>query len=287
MILKKAIKVIIWLFILNLIFMLLLTLTTGFIKRDMIKHNLEKTALYFEQKPLFEYKINNYEFSMIHNYADVMIMNIIGSADTQDPSFAAIDAGIYVNMEDTGKENRDLCSVVFDGKRSNASYSRYWHGTMLFVRPLLILTDITGIRLINICTMFIVTAMVIILMLRKKLYTAAFSYIAANIMCSTVFVPLCIEYCSVFFIMNISCIILLCKKKIDMTLFFAAIGALTCFFDFLTTEIITLFVPLALYLIINKNSDIKGNFKDTVKYSFVWLTGVVEDELEKWLLLKG
>lgn len=103
-------------------------------------------------------------------------------------------------------------------------------------------------------------------------------------MCSTLFVPLCIEYCSVFFIMNISCIILLCKKKIDMALFFDTIGVLNCFFDFLTTEIITLFVPLALYLIINKNSDIKGNFKDTVKYSLVWFAGYVFSWIYKWML---
>lgn len=284
MFLKKAVKVMIWIFMLNLMFILLLTLTTGLIKRDMIKDNLEKTALYFEQKPLFEYKIGNHEFSLIHNYADVMLMNIIGSADTQDPFFAAIDAGIYVNKEDTGKENRDLCSVVFDGEKPNFSYSRYWHGTMLFVRPLLMITDITGIRLINIAAMLAVTAAAVILMLRKRLYAAAFSYIAANIMCSVVFVPLCIEYCSVFFIMNIACIVLLCKKKMNMLLFFSAIGALTCFFDFLTAEIITLFVPLALYLIINQNSDIKQNFKDTAVYSVVWFTGYACTWIYKWIL---
>ncbi len=287
---KKAIKIMVWLFLLNLIFIVSLTFVTGTIKKDMIIENIEKSTVYFNSKPVNEYLIEDEKYSTIHNYADIILMNICYTANTEKPLKAAINADIYANVNNFGTSGdlrKDLNTLVFNDGEKNAkfAYSRYWHGTLLFIRPFLAFTDFLGIRLINIITMIILTLGVIIAMFYKKLYSAMFAYILANIMCATFIVPLTIEYCSVFFLMNLATIIIiLFSEKIKYSYFFITLGCLTCFFDFLTTEIITLFIPLSIFLIIKKITNIKEGFIITIKFSLFWVLGYVFSWIFKWTL---
>lgn len=288
--LKKAIKIVLWLFLLNLIFIVSLTFVTGTIKKDMIVKNIEKSTVYFNSKPINEYLVNGKKYSVIHNYADIILMNISYTAKSEKPLKSAINADIYANINNFGVEGdlrKDLNTVVFNDGEKNAkfAYSRYWHGTLLFIRVFLTFTDFLGIRLINIITMLILTLGVIASMVYKKLYSVLFAYILANIMCATFIVPLTIEYCSVFFLMNLaSIIIILFSEKIKQSYFFITLGCLTCFFDFLTTEIITLFIPLSLLLIVKGITNIKEGFITTTKLSLFWSLGYVFSWIFKWAL---
>ena len=55
---------------------------------------------------------------------------------------------------------------------------------------------------------------------------------------------------------------------------------LTCFFDFLTTETLTLTVPLVLLLWIERDMTVKCY----IKIAFAWATGYVSTWMLKWLL---
>ena len=104
-------------------------------------------------------------------------------------------------------------------------------------------------------------------------------------------VPMCLEYTWVFYVMLITSIIaILIEKKGDVhlyTLFFIA-GILTCYFDFLTTEIITIFVPLILVLEIRKNENRILNFKETLifilKSVLLWGIAYALMWFAKWTL---
>jgi len=83
------------------------------------------------------------------------------------------------------------------------------------------------------------------------------------------------------------------KESIDnansklFKLFFIT-GIITCFVDFLTTEILTLFVPLLLILAIRKHEEredtLKNTFKFVIKSCILWLIGYAGMWLAKWAI---
>lgn len=104
-------------------------------------------------------------------------------------------------------------------------------------------------------------------------------------------VSLCLEYTWTFYIMLITSIIAICiekDKEKQLNVLFFIVGMLTCFLDFLTTEIITLFVPMLFVLIIRKKEGRLTSFKQGIKFvlqsGILWLIGYVGMWLAKWAL---
>ena len=120
------------------------------------------------------------------------------------------------------------------------------------------------ILLINKITMWIL-AIILLAILFKKSKTLTVAYIISMVMIAFPIVPMCLEYTWTFYIMLIASILaILIEKKGDkhfLALIFIT-GMLTCYFDFLTTEIITLFVPLVFVLYIRKKEGRISSFKE-------------------------
>ena len=110
---------------------------------------------------------------------------------------------------------------------------------------------------------------------------------------------MCIEYSVTFYIMLITSIIAIkidknkknkSKEEVDGKLFklFFITGMVTTFFGFLTTEILTIFVPILLILIIRKEEgrfdSLKNTFKFVIKSSVLWFVGYCSMWLTKWIL---
>jgi hypothetical protein len=86
-----------------------------------------------------------------------------------------------------------------------------------------------------------------------------------------------LEYIPVFFIYLISCLLLLYKK--DYRLVFSYSGIAVAFFDFLTSETLTLTVPLLLYAVLNKKN---LKIKDTIIACVSWLLSYCSTFVAKW-----
>ena len=113
----------------------------------------------------------------------------------------------------------------------------------------------------------------------------AISLISIDYFC----VPFTLESTSVFLIMMISSIILLkgLNKIKDINLFLFVIGAITSFSDFLTVPLITLGIPLCIY-ILNKQKEEKITYKQYIKMilkaSIAWGLGYVLIWGSKWII---
>ena len=105
------------------------------------------------------------------------------------------------------------------------------------------------------------------------------------------FIPMSLEYIWCFLIMLIASIltIFLYQKKQEVSgLFFLLVGNITAYFDFLSTETITLLFPLALLLVLmqenNRLSDAKTGFKIILSRSGCWGTGYLASWIAKWAI---
>ena len=98
----------------------------------------------------------------------------------------------------------------------------------------------------------------IFVVLFRKSKKISFIFLASLILTASWYVPYCIEYSVTFYIMFITTIIAIkINNNKDNNIanerllkLFLIVGMLTSFFDFLTTELLTIFIPLTIILLI-------------------------------------
>lgn len=187
-------------------------------------------------------------------------------------------------------QNYDFMDVVKRDLEPNEQYLRYWHGSMIILRPLLTVLNAEQIYLLNKIVMWLL-AIVLLVLLFIKSKKLAIMYIIAMIMIAFPFVPFCFEYSWMFYLMFITSIIAISieKKGNDkLYILFFITGMLTCFFDFLSTEIITILVPIILVTYIRKEKNRLGTPKETfifiLKSILLWGIAYCSMWLAKWII---
>ena len=273
-----------------LITLLILLFFTNLIPQNSIKTNSEKSALYLNEKEaLFHTVLSSEKSTTIDNYADTILLNIVYSLDETQPLKSALLASYY--KENWLNANEAYKKAVTENKAPNTPYTRYWHGEMIFLKPLLMVLDIKGIRCLNAVVLLALLCCVGVILFKKGQKLLLTALILGFIIIGAFVVPLCLEYISTFIVMLLTCVAaLLIEEKGDESLLplFFITGMLTCFFDFLTTETITLTMPLVIVLCVRygdgKVKDFKSGLKLSAKAGGLWGVAYTLMWLAKWTI---
>ena len=291
---KKILKYIL-IFIATVLILFSALVGTSKIPHSAIEENIKESVEFYKRRAGI-YRVKNKKlYSYIHYYADTRLLNIIYHIDSED----AVKSTLWANYYETIPMdiNNDFIDAVEESKEANTQYLRYWHGSMLILRPLFIVFNIEQIYLINEIALSIL-ALVLLIMLFKKSKKVAIVFLLALILVSSWYVAYCIEYSTTFYVMLIASMIAIkidsknkdLADKANSKLFnlFLITGIITCFVDFLTTEMLTLFVPLILVLAIRKEEKredtLKNTFKFVIKSCILWFVGYAGMWLAKWTL---
>ena len=82
------------------------------------------------------------------------------------------------NDEEAWWPGRSLVDYLEGTKQPReVEYPRYWHGYLFVLKPLLMLTSVNALRLINSACQLILTGIVLIMMVRTKKDSLAFSFL--------------------------------------------------------------------------------------------------------------
>lgn len=180
---------------------------------------------------------------------------------------------------------------------SSADYARYWHGYLIFLKPLLMYGTYSQIR--NVLAFIQLGLFTILIFLLAKCGNSRFipGIFAFWIFCNPTATMSSLQYTAIFLITILACIGLCifaekCKKdknndvcievkRVDsVTLFFCFVGGLTSYFDFFTYPIVTLGVPLLLWVCIGNNIIVT----DWIWNSVSWMMGYSGMWAGKWIL---
>lgn len=261
---------------------------TSCIPKSMIEENIKESASFLKEYTGIKTLIKGHSCSVLHYYADSVLLNIIYCINSNNPIESTLWCYFYqfIKLD----LNNDFVSLVENDKQPNEEYLRYWHGSMVIIRPLLTVFNLEQIYILNTILLFSL-AIALFIMIFKRSVKLSVIYIISMVMIAFPIVPFCLEYTWTFYIMLITSIIALCiEKKGDKSLniLFLLSGMITCFLDFLSTEIITLFVPLLLVLIIRKKENRLTSLKNALllifKAGFLWSIGYVGMWVSKWIL---
>ena len=261
---------------------------TSLVPNEAIKDNLISSALYLNgADPFFQPGGRN---TVTDNYADVILLNVIWNIDSENPVVSSLDTKYYDGNDgvtDYG-ENYGLYAAL-NGTAPNTDYSRYWHGSAVFIRPLLALTDLSGIRIIGAVCALLLLAVNCALLIKRKHYPQAIALVLSLVCVQAWNIRLAMEYQpAVLIMLAILPFFILLEKKGDTALIVLSVisGVLIAFFDFLTAETLTILVPLITVLSIRFSDGrflgAKAELLRAVKCSAGWLLAYSGTFLVKW-----
>lgn len=160
------------------------------------------------------------------------------------------------------------------------SYERYWHGYVVFLKPLLTLFSYTDIVFMNIAIQFGLLFLLLNMLAKRKMYNLQLIFSFFWIISMQIVVMLCLDYsvCFYIYMFGVMAILLSEKARRNYIYTFLILGMLTSYMDFLTWPLVTLVMPLITFLFIEKEESIFS----AVKASASWAMGYVGLWMGKW-----
>lgn len=169
-------------------------------------------------------------------------------------------------------------------------YARYWHGYVIFLRPLLRVFDLAEFRMLNFWLQLLLSAALGFLLYRKtNKIRYPLAWLSIYLMLGPNSMGCNMQYSSIYYTAVMSSIlILLLEKKLSQNhnyiYLFLLSGMLTVYFDFLTYPLLSWIMPAAFMILTYKeNSKVRNIIKLAVSGA-AWVVGYVVFWAEKWLI---
>ena len=299
-----------------------LLFVTALIPQNALQKNMEKSSDYYNNHQMFDHVTDYMFLSRQDNYADCILTNIIYHIDQNNLAESILSASYY-NPEDEGVQT-SFAYAVGSKVEPNVDYSRYWHGSMVLLRPLFIIFDIAGVRMVLGILILIMTVWFEVLLFKNHYSVFGVCYAIGLMLVSVWMCAFCVEYAMPFVVMSVELPILFAlltrayekkdvqndkvkrdehklgnqkadehkldnfKPEVILWAVLACAGIVTAFVDFLTTETITFTMAYVLYLIVKNRHNQMGTVKEEliflVKSGIVWLVSYGLMIALKWVL---
>ncbi len=279
---KKILKYLLTLFLLISIYLCLLSLS-GLIPKKMIYKNTKESAVYF---------LKNYDE---RNFTDAVMLDISYNIDNTKPLKTSLISNIKSNHKNhvdflNGKGYISAQALAEEFQLINTndykytySYARFWHGYLIFLRPLLTIFNYQEIRYLTFLILIIFAINFIKLIYSKfDKKVMIFSLLA---LLSINYFSIFSELCSVLtiIIMLVSAMLLIKFKNKHANLIFFITGSTTIFFSWMTTPLLTFGFPAIFYFLQKKDEDCK--FQDFFILLFLYCSGFILTWIIKWLIV--
>lgn len=257
------------------------------IPNNRIRWHVQESVEQFKNEGQYPRLFFGTPAAQLDNFTDAWMLNIALSADNDNPIKSSLrndymsSDGDKVQMLEKAAYNPDDTIL--------GSYSRYWHGYLVFLRPLLLVFNYSEIRFLNMCMLFLLFTIVNIL-IKKKLGTRVMvGFLFTMMLVMFMIVPMSIQFSSMFYIMFIAMIVVLTlyekidKENLSAYVFFI-IGAVASFLDLLTVPLITIGIPMAVYIMLRNKRTALENFLEVIKGSIIWALGYGLTWGSKWVI---
>ena len=192
--------------------------------RDMASHSIE-----------FEHLRKDFDGSRIDRYADSITLMITYNLDEND----TVNSSLWSAYTETGEQltGLDLLEQMENDIKPNYEYLRYWHGSSVYLRPMLMYFNIQQIYVINAAIMMILWIILIYRLVRHDETVFAVCFSIALMMVYIWVVPYALEYTWMFLLMFVAmhvCTSLVWRnRQKHLPMMFMLVGAAAAYFDFL------------------------------------------------------
>ena len=313
---KDILRYILIFIILIGIYVAILTLTS-LIPSSMLEenaHSSSETLVQEGEKVTFNLK---YKEENIFTFTDALMINTAYSVDSAHPIDSFMLArknyipgqtkevypdGQYnlgANKKYINQNNGDLYQTKElyglmhgDNIEDSYEYARYWHGYIAVLRPLLLLFDYSGIRIVLFLATAICVVSLVALICKKINILSGIIYGIGLLSISIFIVSKSINEILIFLVAFIASIILLLRySKMKHTgIFFFIVGSVSSFIDLLTAPLVTLGITAITYFLLMQKEEEKASIKkyilEILKIGIVWVLGYGITWASKWVIVE-
>ena len=254
---------------------------TKWVQKNVIQ-SAEELSIQFQKSDKDQKKVPK-EYEKYEKYGDMRNLAMIYLEDNRHPLKSMIEMNYYKNCD----FNLVKCSETLKNNHGEIiDYSRYWHGQTIIEKLLLIVMSIQTINKVNL-VFLIVLLLLTCYRLWKKDKKFSIAFFLSSISINIFFMTTSVQYITIIFLTFIFINVLLTlleKKSNNIDLLFLISGMLTCYFDFLTCETITLTIPLIVYIYFQRKNNNSITMKEILKIIVLWGIGYIGAFIIKWLL---
>lgn len=182
-----------------------------------------------------------------------------------------------------------ICSGADTSEMYLKEYARYWHGYLIYVKPLLLILTWKQLLVFGAAVQFVLLAAVIVIAVWKKKVRVGIALLTGYFLTKPLLMAASITM-SICWMLTLFVLIymLLCNERLAgrsaYSTLFLVTGMLTSYFDLLTYPVMTLGIPLCAYFLLNRSADVKMELKRVLGYSVSWGIGYVGLWGMKWLV---
>ena len=239
-----------------------------------------------------------FKLFQMDNYTDTIMLFEAAAMGEQDPLTAMMTATAYNvdNFETMAGDLAVYCERTIPlatGAQKAVqlvpfSYARYWHGYLIWLRPLLLVTDITGVRVVQYLVLAALFAAVAVLLRRRCGLRAAVWFAVSQLLVTAFWAPHQVQFFTCFAVAYAGCVWVLAKprRSDDVCLTLLVLGVVTSFCDLLVTPVLTLGLPLVCWLL-EPQQRLRAGTRQcgiVVGGSLTWGVGYLLCWASKWVL---
>ncbi|MBR6711732.1 MAG: hypothetical protein IKI76_01890 [Selenomonadaceae bacterium] len=202
------------------------------------------------------------EHSKLDNFTDAIML-----LEVTHPIAAPVQAAMLNPRYGLPQDEKpvDALIKVMHGDTSDLTeinYPRYWHGYLVILKPMLMMAKVNHVRMLLAYTDFILFVVALLMFYKTFGNPHALAFAAAVMTINLVSVSMSFQFSSIYVVTLTALIIMLKKNRrlMDDELypyFFAAIGIIVAFTDFLTYPVFSVGLPLIVFYLLNKDTSLK------------------------------
>lgn len=227
--------------------------------------------------------------SMLDNYTDSLILGKAAYDVEAEPLENVLLAYRGAFTGANGYESFIRHYAEGEAYATQAVYPRYWHGYLIFVRPLLTVLNYAQLRIVNLVAELGVVFLLLWVLYRKGERQLMLPVLLGYLMLDPLTMGKSLQFAPCFYISMLGAlgILLLSPRRREQIYWVALLicGILTAYFDFLTYPIATLGVPLIFTLALMNTRSTEQSLAVVFKSGYSWGVGYAGMWSMKWILV--
>ena len=243
--------------VITLAALFLLLLGAYLIPGGPVRQNIAKSVPLLQKEGLYP-EYFNFKLFQMDNYTDTIMLFEAASADEAPPLTAMMQSNAYnvENFETLADDLQTYLAARAAGEEipqslTPFSYARYWHGYLIWLRPLLAVMGYGGVRVVQYVVLLALFGLVCWGLASRCNWRTVWWFAISQLAVSVWFVPHQVQFFTCFMLAYAGCVWVLAKPRSAQALAIAllVLGACTAFCDLLVTPILTLALPVTVWLL--------------------------------------
>lgn len=265
-----------------------LSIVVNLIPHSLIAKNVERSVQTMHSEGEYP-EMGGLLIWNLDNYTDCLMMSIAWQADSEEPVESAMQPTYSFDEQSMTGNNYALICKHDAQAYTPVPYGRYWHGYQVLLRPLLMITDISGVRVLNIVLLTLLLVMVTMSLCRQVSKTVGLLAGCGMLATMAPAVPLSMQFCACYYLALIGMLLVLRYPRLHSDLnagmtFMFVMGSCASFFDLLTAPVITLGLPLLTMMLLHREAG-KPAMRTLLLLCLAWAAGYGLLWFLKWVMV--